>query len=411
MGRMVAAAATEAAVETETIASRPPPAKPAARRKITPRAIAVMLGGALLGGGIGFLGARYGAQFFVPLPGAKAWKLVTVASLPLLWLATVAFHELGHLVGGWAGGGRFLLYVVGPFMWRRSPAGVQFAWNRNVNLSGGLAACLPLDVARVTPRRTALMIAGGPLFSLVFAVACVWAAALFAAQPAGLVPGLLQHATVVAALVSFAVFVVTALPGTAGGFHSDGRRFLNLLRGGPGAEQENALMALTTASLGGVRPADYDAGLLQRALSRRDGSLFDLYAHLTAFHHAVDTRQFARAQELLDYVVAGEADLAPFMRDAVRCEYAWLLARHGGDAPAARTWLDSAGPLPFDPATRLRAEAAVLLAEGRRAEAAAKAREGLHAVEHKSLSPVKSAFAADLLNDILRHAGEAPAQA
>jgi hypothetical protein len=35
-------------------------------------------------------------------------------------------------------------------------------------------------------------------------------------------------------------------------------------------------------------------------------------------------------------------------------------------------------------------EAAVLLAEGRKAEAVAKAREGLHAAEHRSLSPVRN---------------------
>ena len=163
-------------------------------------------------------------------------------------------------------------------------------------------------------------------------------------------------------------------------------------------------MTLTTASLGGVRPADYDPRLVAQAISLRDGSLFDLYAHLTASHHFFDTGQPARAQALLDHVLASEEQLAPFARDTLRCDYAWLLARHTSDVAAARAWFDSAGPLDIDPATRLRAEAAVLLAEGRLAEAAEKARAGLHATEHKSLSPVRSAYMVDTLEEILRAA-------
>jgi hypothetical protein len=82
-----------------------------------------------------------------------------------------------------------------------------------------------------------------------------------------------------------------------------------------------------------------------------------------------------------------------------------LLATQTRDTTTARAWLDSAGKLDFDPATRCRAEAAVLLAEGKTAEAAAKAREGLNALEHRTLSPVKSPFAVDALEALLRRAG------
>jgi hypothetical protein len=91
--------------------------------------------------------------------------------------------------------------------------------------------------------------------------------------------------------------------------------------------------------------------------------------------------------------------------DVVRCEYAWLLATQTCDVPTDRAWLESAGKLDFDPATRLRAGAAVLLAEGKTAEAAAKAQEGLQALEHRSLSHVKSPFALDALERLLQRAG------
>lgn len=406
---MRAAATVEAAVETDAqVIPRSPPPAPRGLKKAGALKMSLgMLLGAVIGGVAGFVGMKFGAGLL--LPGLPKWIAgVHLLLLPFVWFVAVAFHELGHLVGGWAGGGRFLLYVVGPFMWKRSPAGVSFSWNKNVNIAGGLAACLPLDPARSTPRRTALMIAGGPFFSLVLSVLALWLAAGLAAIAHG--PALLfaQHGAVIVAGLSTLIFGVTVFPGTGGGFKTDGLRFIELLRGDERSAQENAVMTLTTASLAGVRPADYDPRLVAQAISLRDGSLFDLYAHLTAAHHFIDVGQPGRAQELLDHVAAGEDQLAPFARDTLRCDYAWLLARHTTDAASARAWLDSAGPLDIDPATRLRAEAAVLLAELDRPGAIEKARAGLHAAEHKSLSPVRNAYVVDTLEDILRAAGVAP---
>lgn len=389
----------------EAVIPRMPPvpaAGPKARR--TWRAALPLIVGAVFGGCVGAIGARFGMDLLVRLDGPKALIFLSVATLPLVWLFVVAVHELGHVVGGWLTGGKLILYVVGPFLWKRTPAGLRFSWNTNVNVAGGLAACLPLDLGRVTPRRLAVMIAAGPVSSVALAVAALWLAAWLTPRVDGLALGVAQHAALYVAAVSGLIFLVTALPGTAGGFKTDGRRFLDLLRGDAGSEQEQAMIALTAASLAGVRPADYEPRLVAQAVALRDGSLFDLYAHLTVYAHAVDLGRPADAQALLDHVVAGDDRLMPFARDSARCEYAWLLATHTADAAAARAWFDSAGALDLDPATRLRAEAAVLLAEGRRTEAAAKAREGLHALEHRSLSPVKNRFAEERLEALLRRA-------
>jgi hypothetical protein len=271
---------------------------------------------------------------------------------------------------------------------------------------GGLASCLPLDPALASPRRLAVMIAGGPVSSLVLATAALWAGALLAgAHNTGRAWAFAQQFALFTAFLSLAIFVVTAFPGVTGGFKTDGRRFFDLLRGDARSHQEKALIALTASSLAGVRPADYDPDLVTQSLALRDGSLFDLYAHLTAYSHAADLGEFARAQTLLDYLLADEAKLMPYARDAARCEYAWLLATQTSDAVAARAWLDSAGPLSLDRATRLRAEAAVLLSEGKNAEAAACAQAGLHALT-QGLSPSVNAFHAEALEEIrIRSAG------
>lgn len=398
-------AVTEGAAVTDaTVIPRPPPPIATVRPRRGWRPIATVAASALGGAALGFLGVRVGADLLVRLDGPKALIFVSLGFLPLAWLVAVAVHEFGHLVGGWITGGRFILYVVGPLMWKRTPAGVVFSWNRNVNLAGGLAACLPLDLARITPRRLAVMVAGGPVFSVVLVVAALWLAAWLTPRADHLALGFAQHAALITAVLSGLIFLVTATPGMAGGFKTDGRRFLDLLRGDARSEQEQAMLALTTASLAGVRPADWEPRLVDQALALRDGSLFDLYAHLTLVPHALDLGRPARAQALLDHALAGEDQLVPFARDTARCDYAWLLATHTTDAAAARAWLESAGKLDFDPATRLRAEAAVLLAEGRRTEAAAKAREGLHALEHRSLSPARNLFATEKLEELLQRA-------
>lgn len=386
---------------------RPPPPKPAPEAKSLKFWVAMAVCAALGAVG-GYLGMKFGVRL-----GAEAqhgsgspWSgLLPLLALPAAWLLSVAAHEFGHLAGGWAGGGQFLLYVVGPFKWQRTPEGVRFSWNGSVNLGGGLAACLPLDATRVTPRRVAVMIAGGPLASLLVAGAALGLASVLAGpSAAGLARGLTQGLLGSVGWMSLLIFGLTVFPSTMGGFKSDGRRFFELLRGDRRSDQEKAMLALTTAGLAGVRPADLDPGLVSESLALQDGSVFDLYAHFTAYLHAIDRGEVAQAQARLDYVIAGEARLVSFIRDAARCEYAWLLATRADAPGAARAWLDSAGPLAFDPATRLRAEAAVLLAEGRLTEAATKAREGLHALKHKSMSPVESPFAREALEAVIRQA-------
>lgn len=391
--------------DAEVVPRPPPDAATALRKQGWKHAlpVAVMT---LAGAVVGFLGARHGVDLMLPLPGSRWLKLLVILWVVPAWLLAVAWHEWGHVVGGWCGGGRLLLWVVGPFKVQRTPAGLRVGWNRSVNLGGGLAACLPTDPRSVTPRLTAVMILGGPLFSLVLAVGALWVAAGLAATPGlpGLGVVLSQHFAVITAGLSALICLVTLAPATVGGFKTDGRRAWDLLRGDLRSDQEAALLILTTASLSGQRPADYDPDLVRRAGALRDGSLFDLYASLALFAHAADRGEWRTAQAHLDHLMAGEDKLAPYVRASVRCDYAWLMATRTSDAACARAWLDSAGEVAFDPATRHRAEAAVLLAEGRVSEAAKAARAGLHALEHRSLSPVVNPFAREQLTSVLAQA-------
>ena len=384
------------------VVSRPPPL--VMPKKVPVRVSLRVLIGAVIGAVFGFLGIQYALQFFAPIPGAEWLDLLPIVALPLVWLAAAGFHELGHIIGGWMGGGTFMLWMVGPVMVQRTPAGIRLAWNRSVNLTGGMAVCIPMDQAQVTPGRVAVMIAGGPLASLLLGIAILVTVSWFGGGAVSAPRAIAQNIVVLIGFMSLLVFLATAMQGAVGGFKTDGKRVFELLRGGQHSKQEAAMLVLTAAGLAGIRPADYDPTLVAAATSLRDGSLFDLYGHLTVYYHAADRREWSAAQSHLDYVMAGAEKVIPYVRDVVRCEYAWLLATQTEDIAAARAWLESAGRLDFDPATRLRAEAAVLLGEGDHSEATVKARAGLHALEHKTLSPVKSVFAVEAMEDLLQRA-------
>lgn len=375
------------------LVDRQPPA--AAAQEKSGKKLGFLIGMAVCGAFAGYFGVRFMDDLFLKPEGVGA-ILLFLLSIPLAWLLAVGWHELGHIVGGWMVGGRFLLWVVGPIMLRQTPSGLQWSRNRSVNVGGGMAICMPTEVAKVTPPRMAVMILGGPVSSLVLvAVAFALVSAL---RP--LEWTFAHNLLTLSAILSLLVFVATILPFVAGGFKSDGKRARDLLKGDAHSEQEAALLILTTQGLGGLRPADYDPALIDRALSLRDGSMFDLYGWLTAYYYHADRGQFAQAQECLDEVLAGEAQLVPYLKDVVRYEYAWLLATHTNFVDSAQAWLDSAGKLDFDPATQLRAEAAVSLAGGDNDQAREKIAEARHALEHRSLSPVKNPFAVVALDQL-----------
>lgn len=380
--------------DSSPLIERDPPAPPEAGGKNRGKWV-WLVGLALAGALVGYFGATLIDDLFRKPDGAGAMVLIFVA-LPLVWLVVVGWHELGHVVGGWSVGGRFMLWVVGPIMLHRTPEGLRLSRNRSVNLGGGLAVCTPTELSRVTPARTSVMILGGPFFSLLLPGLIGW----LLAGPLNGLGALGYNLLALIAVVSALIFIVTLAPFMAGGFKSDGRRAWDLLKGDVRSDQEAAFLLLTTSALGGVRPADYDPALVEKSLALGDGSIFDLYARVTVFYHHADRGEWTEAQARLDEAIAGEDQLVPYLRDVVRCEYAWLLATRSARVDLARAWLDSAGKLDFDPATRLRAEAAVALAEGNPEAAAEKVVAAQHALVHRSISPVRNLFAESALRSL-----------
>lgn len=300
---------------------------------------------------------------------------------PLLLLGAVAFwtvggialHELGHVFGGLAAGFRFVLYTVGPLRVAREADGVRPGLNRAINLAGGVALMVP-PTGSASPGALALFIAGGPVASLLSGLLAGVGAAATSPQ------GTLFPVLVIGAAVNLGLGLVTILPSHFGGFDSDGRQLFDLWKGGRVGELKLLLRSLTTASILGARPRQWDRAQLERLMTLAAGETgrTALVSHLLHYYYLLDTGDRPGAHAALTRALASQADAHPMLGAPLLLEQAWL-ATLDGDARAARDFLSRAlanGRF-LERYSRARVEAALLQLEGQRDLARAKVQEGL----------------------------------
>lgn len=245
------------------------------------------------------------------------------------------------------------------------------------------------------PRDMLRMVVGGPAASWLLAAAGFGAAVVVTAPPA-------KAAMFLIGLSSLAIGVVTLVPMHSGGFNTDGARILLLARGGPAAERWCAISSLGAAQLSGVRPRDWDPQLLQRATNPADGSFDYIGAALMAYAAALDHDDIAEAGRWIDGALnAIERWPAPF-RSFAYLDAAYFEGRHRRRAPEARAWfqLVKPGAPGLEKFALLRAQSAVLLAEGDRDGAVRAAREGLAEVDRR-MHITGAAGEREMLEDLL----------
>jgi len=280
-----------------------------------------------------------------------------VLALPVLILIVLATHEIGHLIGGMSQGMRFLMLIVGPFGWHASVAGPRFEWNTNLALMGGLAATLPTEVGASLRRQMLVLVAGGPLASLLLTVLAVALASL--SDPRFAAYGIFVAAT------SFGIFLVTLIPVRTGGFMSDGMQIIDLLRGGSAVIERSAIMHIFAQSLDGVRPRDWDPSSIDE-LKRigADDPLRSTGAALYLLYRAMDSRNTTDIERYGREIEEGLASYPTGFKQSLHVELAicgWLK----GDAEAVRRHLGESRGGVVEKSRRLLAQAALARLEGR----------------------------------------------
>ena len=244
-----------------------------------------------------------------------AWQYVfLLVCLPVLYFLVVGWHELGHVMAGLLMRFKFMSLTIGPFAWKRDKDRIRFAWNRNINLSGGLAYMLPQSEENMA-RRFAFFAAGGPLASLLLAAVGV---GLSVVLPMGSTGELLLG---VAGWFSLIIFLLTIAPFRAGGFSSDGRRILTLIGDSPAAKQEVTLLRVIAFTQSG-RPLTelpiqaIEAGIVSEAITPQYRAFFEYYRYL--YYLVADDLETAEAA--LSAFTAGLDTFPPGLRESYYIE-------------------------------------------------------------------------------------------
>ncbi len=277
--------------------------------------------------------------------------------VPALFLS-VAVHEIGHLVAGKLVGMNPGGIVVCGFMILRSGPGWRFQFDWRRVLSGGLAQPLP-KMGDFAPRRYALMVAGGPIATLLTAAIAgiAWKAY---DEPAGWLSSLFWLN-----LVLFAGILVPM----SGPNKTDGPRIWMLLRQPEESRRWMAMLQLLAQDSQGVEPRDWDAELVELALSYDSAAPEQAAREMFALYRRADLDDDAGVLEHIERALVGSGRCGKLVRHWCFSEAAAISALIRGNPAAARTWMARARKVRRPESTDA-LEAAIAQSEGRFEDAA-----------------------------------------
>lgn len=340
------------------------------------------------------------AAYLIPGSDAQAVLLgyLALLAVPVLLAVLVSLvRELASLAVARVLGARVLRLVFGPI--QIEPVGGRWRVSRNrlrnPFMIGGVL--LPTRTQHLL-RDLWLQTLVGPLLNLLTGLLAL------AARP--WLSGAAAHLALLFGLTSLIYALVALLPMHTNGLANGGAQLLDLWHGGPAAERWCAVTTLR--ALGQVqRPRDWDRRLLAVALALPDYSVDDMIAHDLAYTAALDRGDSAAEVTHISYLLAHVDACPAWLRPALQLEGAFFAARQGDWANARAAFEQARGKLPLQTYVYDRVEAAVLLAEGRPAQALELARRGLAALAREQPTGL-TALEADLLRELLTQAEATP---
>ncbi len=317
-------------------------------------------------------------------------KIATI--LFAIWMAWVA-HELGHLISGLAQGFKFHLFIVGLLGVRRNMETDDIEWyiNRDVNLAGGIAATIPVRDEPNLRQKFALIVAMGPVVSLLGAILGIglsyaWLPQL-ETQSTALLRIMLNFGFAFGA-ASLLLFAATTIPGKTGTFFTDRARFFRLIRGGKAAEIEQATLTVLAKTMGGEPYATLDKSQLE-AIASEDSTMFQIYARNLLFRYHLDVDEPEEALRQIQLTEPLIVDQPALFKNELLKELALAYALIAKDAEKAQDFMNQIKPAldkkPNAAAALIRS--AIAAATGAQEHARELARTGLKLLPE---SPAKS---------------------
>jgi hypothetical protein len=295
-----------------------------------------------------------------------------------LWLAAsyiyVTLHETGHVIAGIRNGFRILTFSVWPIAIQRRADSWHFRFVGGKLRFAGFVAADPVTSADLR-RRMIIFVAGGPIATLITAIAATLLLFLWASSWPPWVRGEFE----LLAFLAWLSFLLGLVPYTGRFAVSDAARIRTLRRDGPESSRLCAIMLLAAASRSGVRPRDMNPELIAELPGPADGSGDWILASLVRYNALLDTEKPDEAGAVLVSIL--DSKIRPEIKERLLLQAAWFEAKFRHDLQAAKQWMAAVPPKNHRDGgyrnTLLRAQAGVAFLEGRLDDAEKLARESL----------------------------------
>jgi hypothetical protein len=347
---------------------------------------------------------------FLALGGQTGGALDVLLPLAALWLV-VAVHELGHVLAARLVGFRFVMVYIWPFRIARQPRGLRLSLRVGWQLPG-FALCLPVEEGNLLAKLAVYDVGGVGANLLLAGVAGAIASVRgfgygtflgFGVWPT-MVPGtgfsIADTFILTTEFMALTVGLLNLLPVKVGGVRSDGLHLVRAIRAGEAFDQEYAHWLLRGADLArGLRPRDWDPDLMRLAL----GSGWEERATLwhEAYCWSLDRGDLAGARQHLERAFRTFEGTRRPVPAQLLSEMAYFEARYLGDAASARARLSATPPATGFCCFKLRAQAAMLLAEQEARSAGEHARAALKPVDVEALEGGRTTQAMEWLQELI----------
>jgi hypothetical protein len=271
---------------------------------------------------------------------AQIRSLPVIDGLPLLLdlvlasLISTTFHELGHVLAGWALNMKLRVFVAGPFHWRFRSGRWEFEFHPSgLVLSGGAAALAPSSPDN-RRWRDIVPIAAGPLASLLIGAIALWATLEASGRPWGRVWQFLA----LLSTCSLLTFVINMLPLRPESSYSDGARMYQLLSGGPWVDVYRAFSIVASSLVCAIRPRDCDIQVIQRAAQFLARGHQALVLRMYAYTHFFDSGRFPEALRALAEAESVYAEGSSAISVELCADFVFANGFLKRDAASARAW-------------------------------------------------------------------------
>jgi hypothetical protein len=266
--------------------------------------------------------------------------LLPIILILIAILISIAVHEFGHAIAGLALGMKLYVFIIGPFQWRIRDGRWKFQFLPTKLFSaGGATALVPAD-PKQSQWRDIIMIAAGPLMSLLAGLIALSAALTAKGKPWENAWELLA----LVATVSLMMFARNLIPSQLNAQHtasySDGAQIYQLLRGGPWTDLHQVFNLVASSTVTPLRPRDFDIESIQRASLSFTQGRQALLLRLFASYYFLDCGKIPQANEEIAEADRIYLESATDIPAELHTDFIFSKAILSRNAAGARQWWD-----------------------------------------------------------------------